>query len=88
MRVVGAESSAARVCDKHSRPDRTSSREKAFLFIFIFIFITRFYLFLFLAAAGGLLAPKELIGAGLAKFKNARDSSSSGGGESDEWDSD
>ncbi len=73
-----------RVCDKHSRPDRTRSREQAFFF-FILPVLIYFYFF---AAAGGLLAPKELIGAGLAKFKNARDSSSSGGGESDEWDSD
>ena len=35
--------------------------------------------------AGGMMAPKDMIGAGLAKFKNARDDSSSGGGDSDEW---
>jgi hypothetical protein len=33
------------------------------------------------------MAPKAMIGAGLAKFKHARDSSSDGG-DSDEWDSD
>ena len=34
---------------------------------------------------GGLMTPKDMIGAGLAKFKNARDDSSSGGGDSDAW---
>lgn len=31
------------------------------------------------------MTPKDMIGAGLAKFKNARDDSSSGGGDSDAW---
>ena len=39
------------------------------------------------AAASGLMAPKDMIGAGLAKFKHARDSSSDAD-DSDEWDSD
>ena len=34
------------------------------------------------------MAPKDMIGAGLAKMKNARESSPSGGGDSDEWASD
>jgi len=41
-----------------------------------------------ITAPGGMTAPKDMIGAGLAKFKKARDSSSDEGGFSDEWDSD